>query len=161
MMSLYGTCLKSMFSIYLSIRYQSSPFHYAHAELLDTAGHQFKCVPPYQISAMTIIRFFASLTRVYLSIYYSARPSIKFDAFDGIGVKITTLVRAALFLVLLFREAFALGDAQVGICAIRVIVRNVSVGGKARVNLLIRRYTTEWYSTWPILLAAAVGGDRR
>lgn len=62
-----------------------------------------------------------------------------------------------LFLVLLFGEALALGDDQIAVSPLSVVVRDVGVGGKARVDILIGRDAREGNV---LLLAVLIRGDR-
>lgn len=63
---------------------------------------------------------------------------LKLEALATSSVNQTTTIRSPLSLVLLLREAFALRNNQFGVSTVGVIVRNVGVAGKVRIDYGIR-----------------------
>lgn len=83
---------------------------------------------------------------------------IELNALNCLSIKVASFVSASLLLILLLCKALALGNAQIGISAIRIIIRNVRIGGEARVNLLVGRDAAEGDRSFLLVTA---GGDWR
>lgn len=89
-----------------------------------------------------------------------SRSVLELDALSTGRIDHPAPVGAPLLLILLLGESFSLGDDQIGMCPVGVIVRNIRVTGKAWIDKGVALYALESVFDMVLLLQWRLGGRR-